>query len=323
MKLSKTTILLSKILISAVLIVYLFFIRKIDISGVVLSLKEVNFLWLMAGLALLGLGRLITARRWQVILSSQQIDMPLGTLLISLFTANFFNLFLPSTIGGDAMRMYDISRYSRRPGTSVATILIERIMGIFALAIIALFSLLFARFFGKGFWEEYRMSALVWPVIGFFAVTLAGMLIVSSSGIAKAATYLLGKMRLGKIEEKVKKANEILYLLKSDRRCLRLSFFLSLLLQFNVIVYTYCIALSLNLKVSFILFCIIVPLVFTILLIPFSINGIGIRENAYVFFLGGVVLPSEAVALSWLLFFMTVVLGALGGVVYVTRREPH
>jgi len=323
MKLSKRTILLSKILISAVLIVYLFFIRKVDISGVVSSLKEVNFLWLMAGLALLGLGRLITARRWQVILSSQRINVPFGTLLASLFTANFFNLFLPSTIGGDALRMYDISRYSRRPGTSVATILIERIMGIFALAIIALFSLLFARFFGKGFWQEYRMSALVWPVIGFFAVTLAGMLIVSSSGIAKTVTYLLGKMRLGKMEEKVEKANEILYLLKSDRRCLRLSFFLSLLLQFNVIVYTYCIALSLNLKVSFILFCIIVPLVFTILLIPFSINGIGIRENAYVFFLGGVVLPSEAVALSWLLFFMTVVLGALGGVVYVTRREPH
>jgi len=153
MKLPKRIILLSKILISAVLIVYLFFIRKVDISGVVSSLKGVNFLWLMAGLALLGLGRLITARRWQVILSSQRINVPLGTLLKSLFTANFFNLFLPSTIGGDAMRIYDISRYSRRPGTSVATILIERIMGIFALAIIALSSLLFARFFGIGFWQ--------------------------------------------------------------------------------------------------------------------------------------------------------------------------
>ena len=287
------------------------------------SFRGVNFLWLAAGLALLGLGRLITARRWQVILSSQRINVSLGTLLTSLFTANFFNLFLPSTIGGDAMRVYDISRYSRRPGTSVATILIERIMGIFALAIIALSSLLFARFAGKGFWDEYRMSVLVWPVVGFFAVTLAGMLTISCPAIAKTVTYLLTKMRLGKIEEKVKKANEILHLLKSERHCLRLSFFLSLLLQFNVIMFTYVIALSLNLKVSFILFCVIVPLVFTILLIPFSINGIGIRENAYVFFLGGVVLPSQAVALSWLLFFMTLVVGAFGGVVYVARKEPR
>ena len=321
-KLSKRTIFLFKILISTLLIIYLFVIRKIDVSQVFLFLKGVSFFWLIIGFILLGLGRLITAARWQILLSAQKIHVPLKLLITSLFVANFFNLFLPSTIGGDAMRAYDISRYSKRPGTTIMMIIIERIMGIFALVVIAVFSLFFTYFLKKDFWYEYQISNLVLPVIALFAITLIGMFSISHPLFVKGSSYLLSKVGLEKLQEKIKKAGEIFCLLKQNRWCLGMGFLLSFVLQVNVIVYTYVIALSLNLGIPFIYFCIIVPLVFIILIIPVSINGIGIRENAYVFFLRGFILSAEAVALSWLLFFTTLVLGAIGGLVYVIRHEP-
>lgn len=319
---SKKTIFFFKLFISTFLITYLFFIRKIDISQVGLSLKEANISWLLIGLALLGLGRLITAYRWKILLSAQGIYPPLKTLIVSLFVANYFNLFLPSNIGGDVMRAYDISRDSRRPGTSIMTIIIERIIGIFALVMIAILSLIFVYFMRRNIWVRYQISSLVWPVIGCFIVSLVGMFTVSYSHFAKAAAYLLRRIGFKKAEETVKRANEILCSLKSEWYYLVMGLLLSLLLQINVIVYTYVIALSINLKVPFIYFCLIVPLIFIILLIPLSINGIGIRENAYIYFLGGFVLAPKAIALSWLLFFMTLVLGAIGGLVYVGRGEP-
>lgn len=319
-RLSKITIFIFKVLISIILIIYLFSIRKIDISQVFLSLKRVNFFWLIMGFILLVVGRLITALRWQVLLSAQKIQVPLKTLMISLFVANFFNLFLPSTIGGDAIRAYDISRFSKRPGTSIMIIVIERIMGIFALAIIALCSLFFAYFFNRNFWNRYRMTTLILPVSAVFTVTLIGMFTISNPYFVKCISFLLGRMGLKKLKEKSKKIGEIFYLLKQSRWCLGMSFFLSLLLQLNVILYTYVIAVSLNLGVHFMYFCLIVPLIFIILNIPISINGIGVRENVHVFFLRGFITSAEAVALSWLLFFTTLVLGAIGGLVYVARH---
>ena len=319
---SKKAIFLLKLFISSVLLFYLFYIRDIDLFGVGSSLQEANIFWLIIGLSLLGLGRIITACRWKILLSAQEIYVPLKSLLSSLFVANFFNLFLPSTIGGDTMRAYDISRNTARLGTSVMTIVIERVMGLFALIMIAVLSLVFAFFLGGNLWESYQISSLVWPVVGWFILTLIAMFTISYSHLAKALILVLNKAGLKKIEEMVQRGGEIIDALKLNRRYFGMSFLLSLALQINVIVYTYVIALSINLKVPFLYFCLIVPLIFIILLIPFSINGIGIRESAYLFFLGSFVLASETIALSWLLFFMTLVMGAIGGLVYVGRGEP-
>jgi len=179
-----------------------------------------------------------------------------------------------------------------------------------------------AFFLGGNFWAKYQIASLVWPVVGWFILTLIAMLTISYSHVTKALIYLLNKTGLNKIEGMVQRGGEVIDTLKLNRRYFGIGFLLSLTLQINVILYTYVIALSLNLKVSFLYFCLIVPLIFIILLIPFSINGIGIRESAYLFFLGGFVSASETVALSWLLFFMTLVMGAIGGLIYVGRGEP-
>jgi hypothetical protein len=86
------------------------------------------------------------------------------------------------------------------------------------------------------------------------------------------------------------------------------------------VLHYYLISLSLDLNISLVYFFIIIPIALVVLLFPFSINGIGLRENIYVILLSRIgVQASDAVALSWLAFGMLILQGAVGGIVFGLR----
>jgi hypothetical protein len=96
---------------------------------------------------------------------------------------------------------------------------------------------------------------------------------------------------------------------------------LSLVLQGNVVLAYVLLAQSLELPVAALSFCWIVPLTLFVTMVPISINGIGLRENAMVLFLGMYgVTGTDAVAYAWLLYVDSLVGGVVGGVVYALRR---
>jgi len=313
---------LLKVVVSAALIFYLFGIQKIDIAQVGRTLQKADIFWMTAAFLALLFGRVITALRWQFLLAAQDIHISMKTLLVSLFVANFFNLFLPSTIGGDAIRVFDIGRESRRPGTSVLIIVIERALGAFVLLAIAMLSLGFIYFLAPRFREIYPVERLAWPVMGLSLVMGFGYGVASSREAWKRLRSILIRLGLPRGAEKAERTGEIWFLLKSKTAHFRWSIGLSFFLQINVILYHYFIGRALDLPIPFFYFCLVVPLVYLVLLFPFSINGIGVRESAFLFFLRGLAASPEAIAFSWLQFFTTLVLGAFGGLVYVVRNGP-
>lgn len=318
----RTRIVVLKVVVSTALLFYLFGIRKIEVARVAENLEQTDFLWMGGAILTLLLGRVITAWRWQVLLEAQEIRSSFKTLIASLFVANFFNLFLPSTIGGDAVRAYDVGRESRRPGASILTLIIERLIGGFALLVIAMLSLGIVFFLGNAFQQRYPVADLVLPVVFLFILMGFGYGMASSRCAWSGAIALLTRMNLGRISENIRKAGDIWFALKSRSGSFRLSIGLSFALQINVVLYHYVIGRALNLPIPFLYFCLVVPLVFLVLLFPFSINGIGVRESTFLFFFQGVVSPPEAIAFSWLQFFTTLVLGGIGGLVYVVRKGP-
>ena len=95
----------------------------------------------------------------------------------------------------------------------------------------------------------------------------------------------------------------------------------SLGLQINTVFHYYLIARGLGLEIPLIYFFAIVPLAVLILLLPVSINGIGVRENVYVFFLGQLgVGMAASIALSWISFALVLIFAVAGGVIYVVRK---
>ena len=88
-----------------------------------------------------------------------------------------------------------------------------------------------------------------------------------------------------------------------------------------MVVQYFIFAKALNLPIPFWSFFLIIPLTLFVMMLPVSINGIGLRESIFVLILSpwGIAKP-EALALAWLAYGCLVVQGLLGGIVYALRK---
>jgi len=302
-----------RVVVSGILITYLLY--KVDIKSIFSSLNSVNLFWLALAFSLIFVGNLISGYRWQLLLTTQDIHIPLKTLISSLLVGRFFNNFLPSTIGGDIVRVYDTSKYSKNTAVSMTAILIERLTGFLALLLIAAFALVF------GF-HTIGDTFLLWVLIGFFSLILLLFLALFNATLSRQIRKIFDFRGLSRIKGKVDKVYQALNLYKSKRKDLLITFLLGLALQVAAVAHYYLIGLALDLNVSILYFFIIIPLILLILLLPVSINGIGVRENAYVLFFAKIgVEGSISIALSWLAFGMILIIGIIGGVIYAARKS--
>jgi len=303
---------IGKAVVSIALIWYL--LSTTEFSAVFASLTSASPFWLLLSFVTLFLGKIITSYRWQVLLKAQDIDIPLRFLIGSVFVGQFFNSFLPTTIGGDAMRAYDTASMSKDSTKSVVSVFADRLVGVFALALLALLALVI------GYISGQDVSFYVVPVLLLFFLCSFVILLIFNARLLGFLGKLLRLLRLNKVANKLEEAYQSINILKKEPGVLVLAFLASLVLQINVILFYYFIGVSLDLGVSFLYFAMIVPVALVVLLVPFSINGIGIREGIFVYLLTGLgVQTKDAIALSWISFGLILTQGIIGGIIFALR----
>ncbi len=305
-----------KLLISAALLTWL--LRKTDLSAIWGSISGAHPGWVAFALGMNLTGMLVSSLRWKVLLSSKGSRIPLWRLYLSYLVAMFFNNFLPSTIGGDAMRAYDSWKHGGDKSGAVAVVLVDRALGLSALLIVAAVCAL--AMYGTA--TLYRAATEVLPapaLIGAAASAVVALLaVIFSSGL---------RARLVRLIERLPLAEKVLSLLRSVwdfRRFpghLALALTLSFVLQSMVIAYYFIIGRALGLDVPLIYFGMVIPLILIIMMLPISINGIGVRESAFAFFLGAYgVAQADAIALAWVAYALVLLQGLVGGLIYAVRR---
>jgi len=270
--------------------------------------------WLLAlAFAMFFLGYGITAWRWRILLAAQGVQAPLGYLVRSFMVAIFFNNFLPSTIGGDAVRVYDSWRAGGGKARAVAVVFTDRLFGMSALLLLAALAL---------WWAPPAVAGLA-GLRGFLALALLGV-----GGLLVAFFRGLGlpwlerwRRHPGPAGRVLDRLAEAVAAFRGRRDVVAKALGLSLLLQANVILHYLLIGWALHLPVPWPAYFLIVPIAILTMMLPVSINGIGVREGVFVFLLGlyGVARP-EALALAWIAFGFVLAQGVLGGVVYALRR---
>jgi hypothetical protein len=302
-----------KAVVSIALIWYLLSIT--EFSAVYESLRSAIPFWLLLSFITLIIGKILTSYRWQVLLKAQGIEIPLRFLIASVFVGQFFNSFLPTTVGGDAMRAYDTAAQSKESTKSVMSVFADRLIGVFALALLALLALL------VGYISGQDVSFYVIPVLLVFFLCSLGMLLIFNDRLVVILDRVLRSIRLSKLAAKLDDAYQSIHILKDEPRVLLIALLVSILLQINVILFYYFIGVSLDLGVSFLYFSMIVPVALVVLLVPFSINGIGIREGIFVYLLTELgVHTKDAIALSWISFGLMLTQGIIGGIIFALRR---
>jgi len=300
-----------KIAISAALIYYI--LGQTIIAEIWAAMKSANPSLLVAAFMLHGVGYVSSAYRWRLLLQAQRHDLPIPFLVQSLAAAVFFNNLLPSTIGGDAMRAYDTTRRGVDKMKSIAIVVVDRFLGLFALMIFAVVALSLAtELAGK------IENLWLWSLLAF-----AGMAALAWILFAKKVDFnwLWNKPPFSIIKKPVKKITGAFADFQGKKKTLFWAMMLSLLLQLAVVAHFYLISLALDLPIPFVKFLVIVPISTFVMMIPISINAIGLRENVSVFFLTiyGATIPAS-IAFAWITYGMVVLLGILGGVIYAVRK---
>ncbi len=311
-KIKNTILFIIKALVSLSLLGFL--LSRTELSRVYATLVSARLLWLVLAFIMLYIGKVITAYRWQGLLKAQAVDIPLRTLIASVFVGQFFNSFLPTTVGGDVIRAYDTAAQSKESLKSAISVFADRLIGVFALTLLAFLAL------AAGYLRGEEVSFYALPVVIVFVMSAFGMLLIYIKWLAVLNDRFLRVVRLNSIADQLDKAYRSLHLFKDRPGVMLNALSSSILLQVNVILFYYFIGLSLDLGVSVLYFFMIVPVALVVLLIPFSINGIGIREGVFVFLLTSLgVEANDAIALSLISFGLTLTQGVIGGVIFALR----
>ena len=309
----KKLLVLAKLLLSGLLLAYV--LSGIDMNAILDSLKNISIAWLLIAISLNGVGKILSGFRWKFLLRAQSVEVPVIKLINSLFVGHFFNIFLPTTVGGDVVRVYDVSKHSKKMAQSVSTVVVERMMGILALVILAFVGIIIGLFVGL------KVSSFVGMAIAVFLFAMAGFIIIFNRFLIELLCKFIDLFKLEKIKRKVWSLHEAFMFIRSRDKALLVTFLYSLALQINVVLHYYFIGVAVNLDVTLGYFFVIVPIIIILLMLPISINGIGLRENAYVILFANIgVAGQDAIALSWVAFGIVLFHGALGGLVYAFRH---
>ncbi|TET73516.1 MAG: flippase-like domain-containing protein, partial [Candidatus Aminicenantes bacterium] len=303
-------IFLLKFIFSFSIIAYLL-IKIVPINDFLKVLKGANILWLLLSFSLHSLGLLISAYRWQILIQAQGDRVPLGFLAKSYLVGTFFNNFLPTRFGGDIVRIWDGSRYSRSVLKSSAIVLVERFTGIIVL-------LLFAFVASLSRLEMAKKIPIIWVSL---LVGLLGLLFVLSF-FMPFAKRILGKIPdkgyLKKIKAKVFEFRDVVLVYKEKKREFLKALFWAFLLQVNVILHYFLVGKALHLNISFIDYFIFIPIILIILIIPVTISGLGLREGIYIEIFKFYLIPA-ALAFSFPLIAdvaFGLIIGIIGGIIY-------
>ena len=132
-----------KIVVSAGLLVYLL-VFQIDVRELWSVVRQARWGYLVVAMILMIMGTALRAVRWQVLLQALDIHVPLRRLVQLYFIGAFFNIFLPTGLGGDAVKMAELARSTGRAPEAVGTTLVDRATGLWVLFVLALLALPFS-----------------------------------------------------------------------------------------------------------------------------------------------------------------------------------
>jgi uncharacterized protein (TIRG00374 family) len=260
-------LLIGQIAVSLLLLIAAFL--RADLAKTAQLLLHSNLALLVLGLAFGVAGVVISSMQWGVLLRSEDIHLSLPTLTRLYFFGYVFNVVLPTTIGGDAIKATYLARLTKRSVPSVGATLMARVVGFGVLLATALVVSIGASVTASGFgWGlTVLLSALS------LAYLVAIVLLTQGERLRQfrwLAQYSLGCWLI--------EAAQNLASFTRRRSILGAAVLLSLLFYGSLNLNYYVFGLAVGLHAGFWFYWVAVPILSVVTLLPISLNGYGLRE---------------------------------------------
>ena len=290
---------------------------QIDLAQTVDLIAESSPAYLLAALAIFFVTTWGMAWRWQLLLDSKGIHEPLGWLTKLYFVSVAAGQVLPTSVGGDALRIVEHAR--RRPearAETVGAVFMERAVGSVATVILVAVGLVVA----VGRYED--LTAFVWLEIALVGALLVLAILLFHHRTARALqerVFPLG--RRVRLHAPLTSLHAAMHGYREQPWALAAVLVVTLATQALRVIAVWCCGEAVGVDVSALVYVILGPLLFLVMMVPFTINGLGVREAFFVAFLGRFDVDPEAAFAAGFLFFAVTVAASLPGAVILLWRS--
>ncbi len=304
-----------RIAVGGILIAYL--LIRLDLRVVLrnITVLDLHYLALAFGCYLLFI--IVSAWRWQVLLDHKRIRLPFPKTNVIYFISLFFTNFLPTTVGGDVMRVV-YSAPPERKADAVATVLADRILGFIGLFLFGLTAVMYL------FITQHRGEFLTLMIVGLVGLILLTVFLFSKRAY-HVASPLLERLTLLRLGERLSRVHRALNDFGGSLSRIAICVGQSVLIQVLLALSPFLILRGLGDQHTGLLpFFIYVPIINVISMIPVSLNGLGIRENSYVLLFARAGLGREtAVTVSLVSAFLVFLWSLVGGLLFMGYRKRN
>lgn len=280
----------------------------------------------------------VSAWRWQVLLNTRALRFSTWYLARVFTLGLFFCKLLPTSIGGDVMRIAYTARRDKAVEAFSATFL-DRLVGFVSLTFLAVLTAL-GLFAARGLWTRQlvlrsgpagtatlamRGDVMFALLLGVLALLVFVTLVLFSNRAHRVFSRVLGRVRFFGLGALVDRAFDSVKQFRGHPGALALSFVSGIGVQTALSFSWYHTARAIGGTVPLVYYLILIPVLNIVVNIP-SIGGLGVREVSYVAFftqpwLAGALAADKALAAALLFLALDLVFGLLGGILFAFMRR--
>ena len=302
--------------VSGVVLALLFW--QIDVEQTIEILRDSRWGYVAASLLIFLATTWLMAWRWWALLRVRGVHEPYGWLVRMYFVSYAASQVLPTAVGGDAVRILEHAR--RRPdvrATAAGAVVMERIIGSAGTLVLVAIALALA----AGRYEGVRLLIILeLALLG--ALSVLGLLLFSKrlGRHLEERLFPLGK-RL-KIDNAMQSLYRAMHEYRNAKGVMLQVLAVTLVAQLARVIAIWLCGEAVGADVSPVVYIILGPLLFLVQMIPFTLNGIGVREAFFVGFLGRFDVPQEVAFAAGFLYFAVSIATSLPGAILFWRMRP-
>ena len=302
----------ARLIITAAILAYL--LRSIDLGAAVHAMLRMNPWWFAFTLVLVAADRVLMAVRWLLLLRAADVDIPAASALRIFLRSSFVGSFLPAGVGADAARAYEIASRTSRGSQAVASVGIDRVLGLVAIALLGVA--------GLAGWAQHVEPALRARLMAVAA--LGGLAVLAVFWVDKVARAVVPSRWHGtRWGWRILRLGDAIGAYRGHPKVLAQVMALSIAVQLVRVFQGYGLGRGLGIQVGLEYYLVFMPIAMLVLLLPVSISGFGLPQAAIVWLLRPVGVPdAESLALSTLLIVVGIIGNLPGALLYAVRRKP-
>ena len=290
------------------IILYLF--RDL-LPAVLQQLESIQPVYFCMAVALYFLSIVAVAYRLRFVIQVHGTKLSVAAAYYVNLIALFFNNVLPSAVGGDMMKAYYLFKDSEGTVSVFSAVVVDRMFGLVTMLLISISTIFF-------FDSAQGSHKIMGSIVMLAAATLTLAVFIFNKRVVDTLCQVHIPLLPAIFIEKIKEIYRAMYEYREHKGIFGKCIALTLAGQTMYILTNYLLARSLGLEIPLAFFFFFVPILLIMNVAP-SVNGIGVREATFLFYLTEFTTSEKALALSLLTSFFMILVGMIAGVIYAFK----